>query len=47
VNENNAVSGKLVLELFNIGDRLPQRTAWDEYARQKMRRELDILLRPE
>jgi 3-hydroxyacyl-[acyl-carrier-protein] dehydratase len=40
-----AVSGKLVLERFNASDRLPQRAAWDDHARMKMRQHLEMLYR--
>ncbi|MCH5373829.1 MAG: hypothetical protein JJ992_07625, partial [Planctomycetes bacterium] len=45
VGEGAAVSGKLVLQRFNIGDRLPQRGDWDDYARNVMRRFFESLLR--
>lgn len=44
VGDASAVSGKLVLEKFNIAERLPQRVAWDEYSRRKMLRLFDSLL---
>lgn len=43
VGQCTAVSGKLVLERFNASDRLPQRAAWDDYARLKMRQHLEML----
>jgi 3-hydroxyacyl-[acyl-carrier-protein] dehydratase len=45
VGDGVAVSGKLVLERFNVSDRLPQRAAWDDYARMKMRQHLEMLYR--
>lgn len=45
VGDKAAVSGKLVLERFNVSDRLPQRAAWDDYARMKMRQHLEMLYR--
>lgn len=45
VGNEAVVSGKLVLERFNVSDRLPQRAAWDDYARMKMRQHLEMLYR--
>ncbi len=38
VGRRTAVSGKLILERFNVADRYPDRKAWDGYARQQLRR---------
>lgn len=46
VGEGTAVSGKLLLECFNIVDRYPQRAAWDDYSRNQMRRLFTSLHRP-
>ncbi len=43
IGQRKAVSGKLVLERFNISDRLPERANRDEYARLKMRQHLEML----
>jgi len=43
----NAVSGRLVLERFNVADRYPNREAWDAHARIKARRRFDLLYRRE
>jgi 3-hydroxyacyl-[acyl-carrier-protein] dehydratase len=43
VGQTTAVSGELVLERFNASDRLPQRAAWDDYARLRMRQHLEML----
>jgi 3-hydroxyacyl-[acyl-carrier-protein] dehydratase len=45
VGQNTAVTGELVLERFNASDRMPQRAAWDDYARSKMRQHLEMLRR--
>lgn len=47
VGDTTAVSGRLVLERFNIVDRYPDREAWDVRAREKMRELFDLLCRPE
>ena len=41
-----AVSGKLVLERFNVADRYPNREAWDAYACQRVRKDFNLLYRP-
>lgn len=46
VGKNLAVSGGLVLERFNIGDREPQLRAWDALARSEMRRQFAQLYQP-
>ncbi len=46
VGRQTAVSGKLVLERFNVADRDPDRKAWDGYARQQIRRWFDGLHQP-
>jgi 3-hydroxyacyl-[acyl-carrier-protein] dehydratase len=43
VGQRKAISGKLVLERFNVSDRIPGRAARDEYARLKMRQHLEML----
>lgn len=43
IGQRKAVSGKLVLERFNISDRLPDLANKDEYARLKMRQHLEML----
>ena len=47
VGETVAVNGRLVLEGFNIGDRQPERAAWDAYARRELRKLYEILYRPD
>jgi 3-hydroxyacyl-[acyl-carrier-protein] dehydratase len=46
VGESTAVSGKLILERFNVADRFPQRAVWDDYARQHMRQLFTLLYQP-
>ena len=43
VGQRKAVSGILVLERFNVSDRLPGRAARDEYVRLKMRQHWEML----
>ena len=37
VNGSNAVSGRLILERFNLADRYPEMATFDAYGRRKMR----------
>lgn len=46
VGQTLAVSGGLVLERFNIGDREPHLRAWDSLARSEMRRQFAQLYQP-
>ena len=46
VGQNIAVTGGLVLERFNIGDREPHLQAWDSLARTEMRRRFAQLYQP-
>jgi 3-hydroxyacyl-[acyl-carrier-protein] dehydratase len=46
VDGDQAVSGRLVIERFNIGDREPERAAWDAYARKDLRRRFELLYKP-
>ena len=43
---NIAVSGRLILERFNLADRVPSRAATDPYLRDQMRQVLERLLAP-
>lgn len=45
VDGRTAVSGRLVLERFNLADRLPGRAATDQYARREFRKLFDLLYR--
>jgi 3-hydroxyacyl-[acyl-carrier-protein] dehydratase len=47
VRDVAAVSGKLVVERFNVADRDPARIAWDGYARREMRKRFALLYEPE
>lgn len=47
VDGNPAVSARLVLEKFNIGDRFPVRANCDPYLRKWMRNVFDRLMTPE
>jgi 3-hydroxyacyl-[acyl-carrier-protein] dehydratase len=47
VDGNPAVSARLVLEKFNIGDRFPVRSNCDPYVRKWMRNVFDHLMTPE
>jgi 3-hydroxyacyl-[acyl-carrier-protein] dehydratase len=47
VDGGKGVSGRLVLERFNVADRYPGREAWDAHARKKARQRFDLLYRPE
>ncbi len=46
VDGNIAVSARLILEKFNVGDRFPIRANCDPYIRQWMRRVFDRLMLP-
>ena len=43
VNGSNAVSGRLVLERFNLADRHAQHAAFDPYLRREMRQNFEQL----
>jgi len=47
VGETVAVTGRLVLERFNIGDREPHLRAWDSHARAEMKQRFAQLYRPD
>ncbi len=47
VNGNSAVTGRLVLERFNLADRYPQRKNTDPYTRNESRIHLAKLLSPQ
>lgn len=47
VGDSTAVSGRLILERFDVADRFPNREAWDAHARKKARQRFDLLYRPE
>lgn len=46
LGDTSAVSGKLVLERFNVVERFPNRAAWDAYACDRVRKDFDLLYRP-
>lgn len=43
VEENQVVSGRLILELSNLGERGPLHVPQDDYARQQLRKEFERL----
>lgn len=46
VNGASAVSGRLILERFNLADRYPELATFDLYGRRELRKQIQELLRP-
>ena len=46
VDNSNAVSGRLILERFNLADRYPELATFDVYGRRELRKQIQELLPP-
>jgi len=46
VDGSSAVSGRLILERFNVADRYPEKATFDSYGRREMQKTIQQLLPP-